>query len=90
MAKMVNLDTIFTPLELGGEIAQKGVNFAKGGEIAKTPSSRSDRRGSYRTVAARQRGVRGKLTSKATIEANAFSQSAIAAIEAVGGSAVKL
>ncbi|MCQ2059296.1 MAG: 50S ribosomal protein L15 [Bacteroidaceae bacterium] len=33
---------------------------------------------------------RGKLTSKATIEANAFSQSAIAAIEAVGGSAVKL
>lgn len=33
---------------------------------------------------------RGKLTSKVTIEANAFSQSAIAAIEAVGGSAVKL
>ena len=34
----------------GGEIAQKGVNFAKGGEIAKTPSSRSDRRGFYRTA----------------------------------------
>ncbi len=32
----------------------------------------------------------GKLTAKLDIEANAFSKSAIAAIEAVGGNAIKL
>ena len=32
----------------------------------------------------------GKLTAKLNIEANAFSKSAIAAIEAVGGNAIKL
>jgi large subunit ribosomal protein L15 len=32
----------------------------------------------------------GKLTAKVTVEANAFSKSATAAIEAAGGSAIKL
>ena len=32
----------------------------------------------------------GSLTSKLDVEANAFSKSAVAAIEAVGGNAVKL
>ena len=32
----------------------------------------------------------GSLTTKLDVEANAFSKSAVAAIEAVGGNAVKL